>query len=254
MKSAFLVPQYFALMEKLNLKGGVPIARPPNEVPVLQPKKFASQMGEGLVIDARDPEAFASGHIPKSYSIWAAGLSVFGGWIAGPNTPVHLVLTSIEQLEDAVLSLARIGVDNVAGVLAGGFDKWRDAGLPIERSGAITPRELEAIRRKVRVLDVREDNEFEDEGHIAAASHLYVGYLEKHLTRVAPPIDKSDRVVVTCSVGHRASLATSILRRNGFENVENLLGGMTAWEKLELPLERGNEHTVTTTDVEGERS
>jgi hypothetical protein len=50
------------------------------------------------------------------------------GWIAGPSTPVFLVLTKIDQLEDAVLSLARIGVDNAAGVLAGGVDKRRDEG------------------------------------------------------------------------------------------------------------------------------
>lgn len=246
-------PPYFSVMEKLNLKGGIPLARPPKEVPVLQPKKLASEMGEGLVIDARDPEAFAAGHIPKSYSIWAAGLPVFGGWVAGPSTPVFLVLTTMDELEDAVLSLARIGVDNVAGVLAGGFDEWRDEGMPVARSGAITPREVEKMIGKVRVLDVREDGEFEEEGHIPLASHLYVGYLEKHLRKINPPLDKSERVAVTCSVGHRASLAASILRREGFEHVDNLLGGMTAWGKLELPTEKGKEHTVTTADIEGER-
>jgi hydroxyacylglutathione hydrolase len=246
-------PPYFSVMEKLNLKGGIPIARPAKEVPVLQPKKLATEIGEGLIIDARDPEAFAAGHIPKSYSIWAAGLPVFGGWIAGPSTPVYLVLTEIDQLEDAVLSLARIGIDNVAGVLAGGFDKWRDHGMPIARSGAVTSREVEKLIGKVRILDVREDSEFEEDGHIPHASHLYVGYLEKHLREITPPLRESERVVVTCSVGHRASLAASILRREGFEKVDNLLGGMTAWEKLELPKEKGKEHTVTTPDVEGER-
>jgi hydroxyacylglutathione hydrolase len=246
-------PPYFAVMEKVNLKGGIPIAKAPEEVAVLQPKELAREMGDGIVIDARDPEAFAAGHIPKSYSIWAEGMSVFGGWIAGPSTPVFLVLTKIEQLKDAVLSLARIGVDNVAGVLAGGFDKWRDEGMPIARSGAITPREVDEVIDRVRVLDVREDSEFEEEGHIPRASHLYIGYLEKHFRRITPPIDKSERVAVTCSVGHRASLAVSILRREGFEHVDNMLGGMTAWGKLELPTETGKEHTVTTPEIEGER-
>jgi hydroxyacylglutathione hydrolase len=246
-------PPYFAEMEKLNLKGGLPLARQPKEVPVLQPKKLASEMGQGLVIDARDPEAFAAGHIPRSYSIWAAGLPAFGGWVAGPNTPIFFVLTKIDELEDAVLSLARIGVDNIAGVLAGGFDKWRDEGMPVARSGAMTPRDVEATLDKVRVLDVREDSEFEQEGHIPGASHLYVGYLEKHLRKISPPIERSDHVAVTCSVGHRASLAVSILRREGFEHVHNVLGGMTAWGKLELPSEQGAERTVTTFEIEGER-
>lgn len=246
-------PPYFSVMEKLNLRGGIPVARPAKEIPVLQPKKMASEIGEGIVLDARDPEAFAAGHIPGSYSVWAAGLPVFGGWVAGPSTPVFLVLPRMADLEDAVLSLARIGVDNVAGVLAGGFDRWRDEGMPVARSGAIAPRELEKRGGEVRVLDVREDREFEEEGHIPHASHLYVGYLEKHLRKIQPPLDKTARVVVTCSVGHRASLAASILRRHGFEHVDNLLGGMTAWKKLELPMEKGAERTVTTPDVEGER-
>lgn len=210
-------------------------------------------MARGLVIDTRDPEAFAAGHIPRSYSIWAAGLPVFGGWVAGPSTPVFLVLTKIDELEDAVLSLARLGVDNIAGVLAGGFDKWRDEGMPVARSGAVSPREVEAMLSKVRVLDVREDSEFEEEGHIPGASHLYAGYLEKNLRKISPPIERSEHVVVTCSVGHRASLAVSILRREGFEHAGNLLGGMTAWGKLELPTEKGAERTVTTPDIEGER-
>jgi hydroxyacylglutathione hydrolase len=246
-------PPYFVVMEKLNLKGGIPLARQPKEVPVLQPKKLASEMGQGLVIDARDPEAFAAGHIPRSYSIWVAGLPVFGGWVAGPNTPVFLVLTKIDELEDAVLSLARIGVDNIAGVLAGGFGQWRDEGMPVARSGAVSPRDVEAMLNEVRVLDVREDSEFEEEGHIPGASHLYVGYLEKHVRKVSPPIERSEHVAVTCSVGHRASLAVSILRREGFEHVDNLLGGMTAWGKLELPTEDGAERTVTTPEIEGER-
>jgi len=246
-------PPYFAVMEELNLRGGVPLAKPAKEIPILQPKKMAREVGDGIVIDARSPEAFAAGHIPSSYSLWAAGLPVFGGWVAGPSTPIFLVLPNIDDLEDAVLSLARIGVDNVAGVLAGGFDNWRDEGMPIARSGAIAPRDLEKRLPNVRVLDVREDSEFE-EGHIPHSSHLYVGYLEKHLREIEPPLEKADRVVVTCSVGHRASLAASILRRQGFEQVDNLLGGMTAWGELELPTEKGTEHTVATPDVEGERN
>jgi hydroxyacylglutathione hydrolase len=246
-------PPYFSVMEKLNLRGGAPLATRPEEIPILQPKKLASGLGEGVVLDARDPEAFAAGHIPNSYSIWAAGLPVFGGWVAGPTTPVSLVLGKMKDLEDAVLSLGRIGVDNVAGVLAGGFEKWRDAGLPVESSGAITPRDLSHMVGKIRILDVREDTEFEEEGHIPHASHLYVGYLEKYLGEIKPPLAKSERVAVTCSVGHRASLAASILRRHGYERVENLLGGMTAWNALELPIEKGKENTVGTSDIEGER-
>jgi hydroxyacylglutathione hydrolase len=247
-------PPYFAVMEKLNAKGGAPLAKRPSAVPLLQPARFRSEMGQGIVMDTRGPEAFAAGHLPDSYSVWAGGLPVFGGWIAGPTTPVYLVLTSIDELETAVLALARIGVDGVEGVLAGGFDAWRDAGLPIAQAGAVAPHALAAARAEYRVLDVREDTEFEDEGHVPGASHLYVGYLDRHLDAITPPLRTGERVAVTCSVGHRASLAVSILRRHGFERVDNLLGGMTAWGALELPTERGREQSVTTPEIEGART
>jgi hydroxyacylglutathione hydrolase len=247
-------PPYFAIMERLNLKGGIPLAKRPEEVRLLQPKQFESELKRGIVIDARAPEAYAGGHIPGSLSIWASGLPVFGGWVADETTPVFLVLTSMQELKQAVLALARIGVDGVQGVLAGGFDAWRNAGLPVEASGAMAPRELQGRIDEMRVLDVREDSEFEEEGHIPRASHLYVGYLGAHLQEVTPPLDKSQPIAVTCSVGHRASLAVSILRRQGYRDVVNVLGGMTAWSKLELPVAKDATNTVATPDVEGERS
>jgi hydroxyacylglutathione hydrolase len=246
-------PPYFSLMEKVNLEGGIPVARMPKEIKILQPRDFNQQKDAGIVIDTRDPEAFAGGHIPNSYSIWAEGLSVFGGWVADADTSVYLILPEIAELEAIVLALARIGIDRIEGVLAGGFEAWRNAGLPVAASGATTPKALEHSLDRVHVLDVREDTEFEDEGHIDRASHLFVGYLEKHLSDVKPPLKKSDHIVVTCSVGHRASLATSILKRKGFEHVDNLLGGMTAWDKIGLPKQEGRERSVTTPDVEGAR-
>jgi len=247
-------PPYFSHMEKVNLEGGIPLAKTPKEIKILQPEEFNQQKDSGVVIDTRDPEAFAGGHIPNSYSIWAEGLSVFGGWVTDAETSIYLILPKIDHLESAVLALARIGLDKVEGILAGGFAAWRNAGLPVAASGATTPKALQNSLHQVHVLDVREDTEFEEEGHIDQASHLFVGYLEKHVSDVKPALKKSDHIVVTCSVGHRASLATSILRRKGFEQVDNLLGGMTAWEKVGLPNKKGLERSITTIEVEGTRT
>jgi hydroxyacylglutathione hydrolase len=84
---------------------------------------------------------------------------------------------------------------------------------------------------------VREISEFEDEGHIPGARHVYVGELESRLDQLG--LAKDQPVVVTCSVGQRASLAVSILDRHGYKRLFNLLGGMTAWRRLGLPLEHG---------------
>lgn len=246
-------PPYFSLMEKLNLKGGSPVAKQAKSIPLMQPSEFASECKQGLVLDGRTPEAWAGGHIPGSLNLWLEGMAVFGGWVATETTRVYLVLSDIEELETAVLSLGRLGVDGIEGVLAGGFDGWRDAGLPIERLDTTSARQLEKERGDTVVLDVRDDMEFEDEGHIPDAAHLYVGYLDQHLSRIKKDLKTRPSVTVVCSVGHRAGLAASILRRHGFDAVKNLLGGMTAWEKLQLPKETGAERSVTTPDIEGAR-
>lgn len=246
-------PPYFALMERLNLAGGIPVETRPEVVRMLPAKKFASELKQGIVLDGREPEAFAGGHIPGSYNMWLEGMATFGGWFANQSTPVFLVLDDASEVEDAVLQLARLGVDGVKGVLSGGFDAWRDAGQPIARSGTITPRELADARQDYVVLDVRDDTEFEDDGHIDGARHLYVGYVEEHLGKVKPALGKQAAVAVVCSVGKRAGLASSILRRHGYEDVKNLLGGMTAWKALELPSRKGGEHSITTPEIEGRR-
>ena len=133
-------PPYFTLMEKVNLKGGMPIERKPAMIPLLAPAKFASEMKQGLVLDGRDPEAFAGGHIPDSLGLWREGMGVFGGWVASETTSVYLVLDDEKQAEMAVTALARLGVDRVEGILAGGFDAWRDAGCPSRFPGRLPRR------------------------------------------------------------------------------------------------------------------
>ena len=104
------------------------------------------------------------------------------------------------------------------------------------------------------MLDVRDDSEFETEGHIPGASHLYVGHVEKELDRLLPSFDRDAALVVTCGVGHRASLAASMLLRRGARDVRNLLGGMDAWKRLDLRMDFGaSDQSMTTPDVEGPR-
>ena len=250
-------PPYFRHMEQVNSKGGMGPLTTTSAVRVLQPHDFQSESRRGVVFDLRRPEAFAGGHVPGSYSIWSEGLPVFAGWIADAGTPIYLVVDEADRaLGDAVKALGRVGLDRVEGVLAGSFEAWRDQGLPMAGLGTVDPRRIDVdpVRRDLRVIDVRDDGEFETEGHIPGASHLYVGYVERELDRLQPPLDPEAPVVVTCAVGHRASLAASMLLRRGARDVRNLLGGMQAWKRLERRQEVGpSAHSVTTPDVEGQR-
>jgi hydroxyacylglutathione hydrolase len=230
-------PPYFSHMEEVNLLPGRPF-KWPSSVHVLQPKEFQKRMKEGLVIDTRSPEAFAGAHIPSSYNIWLDGMTAFGGWIANENTRIFLVVDHPEAMELAVKSLARIGIDTVEGVLVSGLESWRDEGLPIETLATTSAAETASWMQQGRVhmLDVRDEYEW-NEKHIPGAVHQYVGYLEENL----PLLPKDSEIVVHCNVGHRSGVAASILKRNGFSRVHNMLGGITAWENLGLPLEKSGE-------------
>jgi hydroxyacylglutathione hydrolase len=226
-------PPYFSHMEKVNLQGGRP--RPGKGLRMLQPNEFQERMKEGVVIDCRPPDAFAGSHIPESYNIWLQGLPAFAGWVADENTTIFLVVDEPRHIHEAVTSLARIGFDRVEGVLAGGIEAWRNQGLASDRLGTTSAKECAERMQKggIRVLDVRDDYEREEK-RIPRSLHVYVGYLEEKI----PPLPKDDELVVHCSVGHRGGLAASILKRSGFNNVYNLLGGIKAWEALNLPLEK----------------
>ncbi|MHB8948678.1 MAG: MBL fold metallo-hydrolase [Rhodoferax sp.] len=230
-------PPYFKHLEKVNLLLGRPI-KWPSTVKVLQPREFQHRMKEGLVIDTRSPEAFSAAHIPGAYNIWLEGVPAFGGWVASENTRIFLVADGSEAMELAVLSLARIGIDTVEGVLAKSMESWRDEGLPIESIATTSASETANWMQqgRVHVLDVRDQYEW-DEKHIPGAVHCYVGYLEDKL----PLLPKDSEIVVHCNVGHRSGVAASILKRHGFTRIHNMLGGITAWEKLGLPLEKSDE-------------
>lgn len=229
-------PPYFSHMEKVNLQGGRALPEGIRTGPrMLQPHEFQEGMNTGVVIDCRPPEAFAGAHIPESYNVWLQGLPAFAGWLADESTAIFLVVDEPAHIHEAVTSLARIGLDRVEGVLGGGIEAWRDQGLALAMSGTISAQECAERMKKneVRVLDVRDDNEREEK-RIPGSLHTYVGDLEKKI----PPLPKEDNLVVHCSVGHRAGLAASILKRSGFTHVFNLLGGIKAWEALNLPLDQ----------------
>jgi hydroxyacylglutathione hydrolase len=227
-------PPYFRHMEEVNLLPGRPLDRA-STFQVLQPEEFQRLMTEGVVIDTRSPEAFAAAHIPGAYNIWLDGVPAYGGWIVDEKTRIYLVADGREAVELAVMSFARIGIDTVVGTLASGMESWRDQGLPIESIATTSASETATWMQqgRVQVLDVRDDYEW-DEKHIPGAVHRYVGHLEDNL----PALPRDSEIVVHCSVGHRSGVAASILKRNGFTRIHNMLGGITAWKKLGLPLEK----------------
>ena len=82
-------------------------------------------------------------------------------------------------------------------------------------------------------LDVREDKEYH-EGHILNALHIPNGLIEKRLAELESY--KAQPLIVYCRSGQRSAQASVVLRKQGFEHVYKLSGGMIAWRGADLPV------------------
>jgi hydroxyacylglutathione hydrolase len=235
-KEELLVPPYFRKMEEYNQKG------PPLLSELAFPRAFGiadfeEEMQEPnmMVVDTRMPYAFAGSHIPGSLSIWLGGTSVYPGWLMPVNQYVIFVHERLGDMEKVAARFRRIGFDNMCGYLCPGLGEWQETGKPISSIGTLSASQLKLKLEKneVALLDVREPSEWK-EGYIEGAKLIYVGYLE----RQADSLPKNKPIAVTCSVGNRSSIGASILKRKGFSEVYNVLGGMTAWENLGYPVKK----------------
>lgn len=83
------------------------------------------------------------------------------------------------------------------------------------------------------VIDVRESNEY-SEGHIINSLHIPLVSLKTRLKDIEKY--KAKKVIIACRSGNRSSSACATLKKEGFENVFNLGGGVMAWESANLPL------------------
>jgi len=86
------------------------------------------------------------------------------------------------------------------------------------------------------LVDVREDSEY-TAGHVQDSIHIPLGKLKERLGELEAY--KNRAVVVSCRSGHRSASACGLLRKQGFEKVYNLRGGILAWESANLPVSKG---------------
>ena len=220
-------PPYFRQMEKFNLEGpplldSLPMPRP------CSAGAFAELADNATVVDLRSPEAFSGAYIPGSYAMPLEMLPGFAGWFFDYTKDLALVVNSYGEALKAVRYLVRLGYDRIAGYLAGSLEEWEITGrkygqIPSVYAGDIQDR----MRRGYALLDVRRTDEW-DAGHLEGAINVYVGELTERLAEVP-----KDRPVITfCGSGRRAIIAASILKQNGFEQVENCLGSMAACKNV----------------------
>jgi hydroxyacylglutathione hydrolase len=226
-------PEYFAKDAEINRTGAAALS----ELPPLHSRSPAElermlKAGE-IALDVRPMDEFAAGHVPGSVNIALGGQ--FASWAAtllGLTSHPVLIAETDAQIEEARLRLARVGIEELDGYLAGGVAAWKQSGQPLVTVAQISAQELEQrlVAGKVQVLDVRREPEW-DAGHVEGATWWPLDNF-----RVSPPeIDHEVPLAVHCKGGYRSMIAASLLQRAGFRNVLNVIGGFDAWQQAKLP-------------------
>ena len=93
---------------------------------------------------------------------------------------------------------------------------------------------LKRIENGANLIDVREDNEWND-GHAKGAVHLGRGIIERDIVGKFP--DKNMELILYCGGGYRSALAADNLQKMGYTNVLSMAGGWTAWKEADAPIE-----------------
>jgi glyoxylase-like metal-dependent hydrolase (beta-lactamase superfamily II)/rhodanese-related sulfurtransferase len=231
-------PDYFLEDAEINRSGAATLTDLP-PLPALSPAEVQALLQQNVnmnVLDVRPGDEFAAGHVPGSICIALAGqFASWAGGILGIHSKPILIGESDAQVEEARMRLARVGIEDLRGYLAGGVAAWRKAGLPVAKTTQISAQELNqklrsGILRALDVLDVRREGEWQA-GHIAEVQCRALDTFPHGL----PLIDQGRPVAVHCKSGYRSIIACSLLERAGHRHVLNVEGGFDAWRAAELP-------------------
>ncbi|MCA9115391.1 MAG: MBL fold metallo-hydrolase [Planctomycetaceae bacterium] len=235
-----LAPPYFLRMKKVNRKGPAIIGPELPGQKRWSAKDVHNRVCDNcLILDVRSKEAFAAAHIPGSINIpFSPNLPTWAGWVLPYDRPTLIVTDTAAQMPEVTTHLLRVGFDDVQGYLQGGLDSWETSGYPLDTLGTQSVQQL-ADRLKsgvgrMTVLDVRTEGEW-NAGHIDGAIHVHGGKLQERFSDV--PRDRP--VSVICGSGYRGSIAASFLKREGYDDVANVVGGMSAWQAAGYPTVTG---------------
>ncbi len=191
------------------------------------------QRAGAVIVDCRDDIDYATGHVQGSINVGLGGrFAEYCGEVIAAGTPIVLITPPGREVE-ARVRLARIGFDTVVGALLGPVTGFLDHPVLISPASRLTARELGDLLKEddLQLVDVRGAGEIEA-GVIPGARSIPLAEL---VTRVHE-LDPNRPTVAYCEGGYRSSIAASVLKASGFDDVSDLLGGFTGWVAAGLPV------------------
>src|ERR1700677_2590740 len=227
-------PEYFLQDAEINREGAPTLSDLP-ELPPIAAAQLKLMLDDGVIaLDVRPGDQFAHEHVRGSINIALSGqFASWAGTVLGLAARPVLIADSPDQLSEARLRLARVGLEDPRGYLNGGIEAWKQAGLVLAELPQITVQSLHDHLQSgtSQVLDVGREPEW-NAGHVEGATWWPLDNF-----KVSPPeIDRDRPIAVHCKSGYRSMIACSLLQRAGFRNITNVIGGFDAWQQAKLPV------------------
>jgi rhodanese-related sulfurtransferase len=210
--------------------GGAQPPRPPNMEAIVELNRgpfFGAREwprheeipADAIVLDVRDVDAYAAGHLPGAVNVPVNGSS-FGTKAAFvlPERPIHLHALDEAEAQLAARRLWAVAIFDLAG--------WSEGGGPeLMESTSIDDLERLLAADAIQLLDVRETDE-RDRAFIPGSKHLPY----RTVRQAAENGLCGEKPIVTiCESGPRAAVAASVLRSVGLDARPVLDGGVATW-------------------------
>src|SRR5439155_12834744 len=165
-------PAYFAKDAEINRAGAAAMDQLP-QPKALTPAEVCKQAEQGaIILDVRSAAEFGAGHLPGSLNIGLGGqFASWAGSLIPLNSTMVIVSESEEKVAEAQVRLARVGLENVDGFLAGGIYAWDQSGFEVAAVPQISVSELKDLiktQTDLQLIDVRRPPEYQS-GHAPGA-------------------------------------------------------------------------------------
>jgi hydroxyacylglutathione hydrolase len=229
-------PAYFGMNVAMNKKGYESfqevLQNGMRKLSVTEFETIADETG-ALILDTRNNGDFAKGFIPQSINIGINGdfAPWVGALIADVKQPIVLV-TELGKEEETVTRLSRVGFDNLAGHLEGGFEAWKKADKEIDTVNRINAQQFKTQVKigESKIIDIRKQSEYSAE-HVEEAFNKPLANINEWIK----DIDPKEHFFMHCAGGYRSMIAASILQARGFRNFTEIEGGFNAIAKTDIP-------------------
>lgn len=229
-------PGYFPENVRLNKNGYKNVEEIVSNNKALDVLEFQEKSKQAMVLDVRDADSFAKGHIPGAIFIGIDG--GFAPWVGALIKDIYqpiLLVTPQGREEETIVRLSRVGYDNTLGYLKNGMQSWIEAKYTIQKIERISANNLENLlinQPQTKVVDVRKPGEYTS-AHIKGVPNLPLDYIHENSSEYS----KDQPTYLHCAGGYRSMIAASILKAKGHENVLDVIGGFGAIKKTSLPID-----------------